>query len=251
VLLFKIFLAPVLIALVSLAGRKWGSSVAGWLLGLPLNSGPILFFLLLEQGPRFTLEAARASMLGILAWAAFCLTYAFCCMRMPWWWSTLAGWTAYCVASLALLPVKLSVTWVFILVTVVLVGILLSFPKASQPDAIPGAPPRDLWLRMLSASVMVVTLTGVAKALGPTRSGLLSAFPAYSTILAVFSHRHGPASAVMALKGITAGLFTAATFFLALSISLMHLNGARSFALATVAGLSVQAASLLFIRRNG
>ena len=41
-LLFKIFLAPVLILLVSLAGRKWGHGVSGWLLGLPLGSGPIL-----------------------------------------------------------------------------------------------------------------------------------------------------------------------------------------------------------------
>jgi hypothetical protein len=251
VLLFKIVLAPVLIALVSLAGRKWGPSVAGWLLGLPLNSGPILFFLLLEQGPRFTAEAARGSLLGILAWAAFCLTYAFCCMKMPWWWSTLAGWIAYCVAAVALLPVKLSVTWAFVFVTAVLAGTLLSFPRAPQPDAPPGAPPRDLWLRMLSASVMVVTLTGVAKALGPTRSGILSAFPAYTTILAVFSHRHGPAQAVKTLKGVTAGLFTAATFFLALSTSLVHFSGARSFGLATAAALLVQAASLLFIRRNG
>jgi|SRR5215472_7799898 len=241
-----------LIALVSLAGRKWGPSVAGWLLGLPLNSGPILLFLFLEQGPRFTAEAARGSLLGILAWAAFCLTYAFCCMKMPWWWSTLTGWIAYCVAAVALLPLKLSVTWAFAFVTVVLAGTLLGFPKAPQPDTVTGdAPPRDLWLRMLTASVMVVTLTGVAKALGPTRSGILSAFPAYTTILAVFSHRHGPAPAVKTLKGVTAGLFTAATFFLALSTSLMRLSGTRSFGLAAAAALLVQAVSLLFIRRDG
>ena len=94
VLLFKIILAPVLIALVSLAGRKWGPSIAGWLLGLPLNSGPIIFFLLLEQGPRFAADAARASLLGILAWAAFCVTYALCCVKTSWWWSTLIGWAA-------------------------------------------------------------------------------------------------------------------------------------------------------------
>jgi hypothetical protein len=251
VLLFKIVLAPILIAVVSLASRKWGPSVAGWLLGLPLNSGPILFFLLFEQGRGFTLEATRSSLLGILAWAAFCLTYAFCCIKLPWWWSTLAGWSAYCLVAWILLPVKLSVTWAFVLVTVAIAGILLSFPKPSQPDAIRGAPPRDLWLRMLSASVMVVTLTSAAKALGPTRSGILSAFPAYTTILAVFSQRHGPASAVKAMKGVTAGLFTAATFFLALSISMMRFSGARSFGVATAAALLVQAVSLLFIRRNG
>ncbi|HKD45027.1 MAG TPA: hypothetical protein VKD24_05170, partial [Candidatus Angelobacter sp.] len=107
-LLFKIILAPVLIALVSLAGRRWGPSVSGWLLGLPLNSGPILLFLLLEQGARFASDAARASLLGTLAWAAFCVVYALCSMRTSWWWSTLAVWIAYSVVAAALLPLHLS-----------------------------------------------------------------------------------------------------------------------------------------------
>src|SRR5262249_1867992 len=98
--------------------------------------------------------------------------------------------------------------------------------------------------------VMVVTLTGVASMLGPTRSGILTAFPAYTTILAVFSHRHGVAFAVQALKGVTAGLFTAATFLMTLSVSLPHLGGMQSFALATAAALVVQTVSLLFIRRE-
>ena len=75
-LLFKILLAPVLIALVSLAGRKWGPGIAGWLLGIPLNSGPILFFLVLEQGPDFASRTAIGSLLGILAWAAFSMVYS-------------------------------------------------------------------------------------------------------------------------------------------------------------------------------
>jgi hypothetical protein len=250
VLLFKIILAPVLIALVSLAGRKWGPSIGGWLLGLPLNSGPILFFLLLEQGPRFAADAARASLLGILAWAAFCVTYAFCCVKTSWPWSTLIGWAAYVGVALLLLPVRLQAPWVFVLVTLALIAMLLLFPKAPQTVS-PSDPPKpDLWLRMATASIMVVTLTGVAKTLGPTRSGILSAFPAYNTILDVFSHRHGPASAVQTLKGVTVGLYTAAVFLLVLALSLTRLGGALSFALASGAGLVVQMGSLLYVRRT-
>src|SRR5262245_53761748 len=76
-LLFKIILAPILIGLVTLAGRRWGPGVSGWLLGLPLNSAPILFFMLLEQGPQFTSRAALGSLLGIIAWAGFSLVYAY------------------------------------------------------------------------------------------------------------------------------------------------------------------------------
>jgi len=66
----------------------------------------------------------------------------------------------------------------------------------------------------------------------------------------VFSHRHGVAFAVQALKGVTAGLFTAATFLMTLSISLPQLGGMQSFALATAAALVAQTVSLLFIRRE-
>jgi len=112
------------------------------------------------------------------------------------------------------------------------------------------APKPDLWLRMATASIMVVTLTGVARMLGPTRSGILSAFPAYTTILAVFSHRHGAASAIQTLKGVTVGLYTAAVFLLVLSLSLGRLSGALSFALASAAGLLMQMVSFLYVRRT-
>ncbi len=249
-LLFKIILAPILIGLVSLAGRRWGPAVAGWLLGLPLNSGPILLFLLLEQGSRFASDAARGSLLGILAWAAFCVAYALCCVRMPWWWSTLAGWITYSIVAVALLPVSLNVAWAFALVIVALASLLLTFPNPPPTDAPARPPAPDLWLRMATASVMVVTLTGVARILGPTRSGILSAFPAYTTILAVFSHRHGPAAAVKTLKGVTFGLFTAATFFLVLSLSLKQVGGLLSFVLAGAAALLVQACTLIYVWRS-
>ncbi|HKF23936.1 MAG TPA: hypothetical protein VKE93_20350 [Candidatus Angelobacter sp.] len=249
-LLLKIIIAPVLIALVSLAGRKWGPGIAGWLLGLPLNSGPILFFLLLEQGPRFAAEATRGSLLGILAWASFCLVYAFCCLRMSWWASTLVGWIAYLVVAWTLLPLTLTVVWAFVLVTVTLSALLLIFPKAPQTNLDSNEDKQDLWLRMATASVMVVTLTGVARMLGPTRSGLLTAFPAYTTILAVFTNRHGAASAIRAMKGVTAGLYTAATFFLVLSFCLQRLGNAWSFVWASAAALTVHTGSLLFVRRS-
>jgi hypothetical protein len=251
VLLLKFILAPLLIGLVSLAGRRWGPAVAGWLLGLPLNSGPILVFLLIEQGPQFTVDAARGTLLGILAWAAFCVTYAYCCVRMSWWWSTLIGWVAYAVAALVILPLRTNVVWTFVLVVLVLAVVLLTFPRPAQLNSPQSSQPRhEIWLRMASATAMVVALTSAAKLLGPTRSGILSAFPAYTTILAVFSHRQGTASAVRVLKGVSAGLYTAATFFLTLSLALQHFGGAVSFALAGGAALLVQGISLAYVWRH-
>ena len=52
-LLFKLVLVPGLIALVTMAGRRFGPRVGGWLNALPLVAGPVLFFLALEQGDQY------------------------------------------------------------------------------------------------------------------------------------------------------------------------------------------------------
>ncbi|HLJ26407.1 MAG TPA: hypothetical protein VKY85_06840 [Candidatus Angelobacter sp.] len=249
-LLFKILLAPVLIALVSLAGRKWGPGVSGWLLGIPFNSGPILFFLVLEQGPQFASRTALGSLLGILAWAAFTLTYAYSCLKLPWWYSTIIGWIAYFAVAALILPMTLSILPAFTVVSIVLAVILWAFPKVAPPRAQTVHGQYDLWLRMGTASFMVVTLTGFAKLLGPIASGILSAFPAYTTILAVFNHRHEAAAAVYVLRGVSVGLYTAATFFLILSPALLRLPATAAFGLALTGGLVVHGLSLIYVRRN-
>src|SRR5689334_15298204 len=73
--LFKLLVSPLLIGAVSLAGRRWGPAVSGWLVGLPLTSGPVVLFLALEQGTTFAAAAAQAIMLGIISVGVFCLTY--------------------------------------------------------------------------------------------------------------------------------------------------------------------------------
>jgi hypothetical protein len=40
-LLLKLIVAPLLIGAASLAGRRWGETVSGWFIGLPLTSGPV------------------------------------------------------------------------------------------------------------------------------------------------------------------------------------------------------------------
>ena len=249
-LLLKIILAPILIGLVSLAGRKWGPGVSGWLLGLPMNSAPILAFLLLEQGPLFASHAAVGSLLGIVAWAAFSLVYAYCCLRLSWWWSTLIGWAAYSLLAWLLLPVNIGLIGSYLAVCAALGIAMLAFPRTEGPVSSMVHSRSELWLRMASASAMIVFLTGLAGTLGPMASGILSAFPAYTTILAVFNHRQQPAAAVAVLKGLSAGLYTAATFFLVLSAALLRWGGVRSFVLAGAAALVVQAATFFWVRRN-
>ncbi len=65
-LILKLVLTPVLIGAASLAGRRWGPAVSGWLVGLPLTSGPITFFLALSHGATFAAAAAVGTLTGTL-----------------------------------------------------------------------------------------------------------------------------------------------------------------------------------------
>lgn len=249
ILFLKIILAPVLIGLVSLAGRRWGPGISGWLLGIPVNSGPLLLFFALEQGSGFAVHAALGTLLGIIAWAGFSVVYSWCCLRLSWWWCTAIGWTAFSLISWGLAQLGIGVVWAFVLVCATLAAMSLIFPKPPEQMAAVVHSRYELWMRMITATAFILALTAAAQALGPRASGLLSAFPAFTTILAVFNQRLDPSAAIKVLKGVNTGLFTAATFFLVLAIALSRLGIAAAFVLATLAALLMQAGSLVFVRK--
>jgi hypothetical protein len=89
-LVLKLVVTPLLIAAASLAGRRWGQAVGGWLVGLPLTSGPVAFFLALDHGVAFAAAAASGSLAGAVAEAGFGLAYA---------WSARRGWPAALAAA--------------------------------------------------------------------------------------------------------------------------------------------------------
>src|SRR3989304_3740433 len=61
---FKLTLVPFFILALSLAGRRWGTAVSGWLVALPVVAGPIVFFIGMEQGGAFAAGAAGAPVAG-------------------------------------------------------------------------------------------------------------------------------------------------------------------------------------------
>jgi hypothetical protein len=94
-LVLKIIVVPMLIISVTLAGRRWGPRVGGVLASFPLVAGPVLFFLATEQGEAFAAEAARATLVSLIAVAASGLAYAWACPRAPWWMSLAASWGTF------------------------------------------------------------------------------------------------------------------------------------------------------------
>ena len=74
-LVLKLILTPALIGLASLAGRRWGHAVSGWIVALPLTTGPIVFYLALSHGAAFAADTAAGILAGGFSLAAFVFAY--------------------------------------------------------------------------------------------------------------------------------------------------------------------------------
>lgn len=241
-LLLKVVLTPVLIGGATLAGRRWGGAVSGWIVGLPLTSGPVSLFVALQHGRRFAAHAAAGSIGGVVAEAAFFLVWARLARRG----------LAACIAGGSLVFAALAVVarepWPLIPSTAValvsIVGALRLLPAAAPPAAFaPRRPPRwDIPARALVATALVVGLTEAAGVLGARLTGVVAVYPLYSIVLAAFA---GSAVAGLAvLRGVLFGLFGFLAFFLVLGLLLPHLSVAPAYVCAAAAALAVQSLSL-------
>lgn len=251
-LALKLILTPALIAAASLAGRRWGTAVSGWLVGLPLTSGPITLFLALNHGASFAAAAATGVLAGAISQAAFCLAYGWLALRARWPFTVAAACLAFAAATFALHTLTLPPVPLFLVVVVTLALALRllprSYAKAPRP-AKSDLPSWDLPVRMVVATAFVVLLTEVAPILGPHLTGLLAPFPLYAAILAIFAQQQGPAAAIGVLRGLLLGLFAFAGFFLALALLLEHTAIAPAFAVAILVALTIQSGTLWALRR--
>jgi uncharacterized membrane protein (GlpM family) len=242
VLLLKLLLVPLFLLLVSLAGKRWGPSVAGWLAGLPVVAGPILFFLAIERGVGFASDAAALSLSAVLASVAFSMAYAHAGRRLAWPLALVIGLVAWAVAAcgLALLPMSAMLALVIALLTLWLAP--RAFPVADLQPSGRTITNVELACRMLAGAALTFAVTGAAALFGPAWSGLLAVFPILGIVLAVFSHRsQGPAYAAALLRAMATGLYSFVAFCFVLSLALPVLGLALAFSVATLASLAVQA----------
>ena len=246
ILLLKLIVTPLLIGAASLAGRRWGETVSGWFIGLPLTSGPVCWFLAVEQGTGFAAGAARGCLAGATAEAGFCLAYGLAARNAGWPRSIAAG-TAGFAACATILQLSTSPLWLLALVVyAALTGALWLMPQlASGRPQLPTTPSWDLPARMIVATALVLALTALAPLLGPRLSGLLATYPLFGAVLAAFAHHlSGAAAASRVLRGLLIGLFGFTGFFLVLALTIEPAGIAGAFAMATALALAIQGCSL-------
>jgi hypothetical protein len=251
ILALKLFLAPMLIGMVSIAGRRWGPTVGGWLVSLPLTSAPVILFLAIDQGTAFASSAAQNTLLGIMSVASFCLVYYWFSFRFGWPISMLAGWIAFFALTFIEESVILPLLFSFVVVIAFLAVVFKVMPKSQSKDIMINPPRWDTPLRMFVATGFELGLTGAASILGPQLSGLLAPFPMFTTILAIFTHHfQGADFTRRLLRAVVAGSFTFVTFFLVISLLVNRWGIAAAFGLALLAAMATHSVLLFVIRRN-
>lgn len=249
-LLLKLLVAPALVGAVTLAVRRWGPAVGGWLSGMPVVAGPVLIFMAMEQGTIFGAVAAHATLTGLIGTVAFALTYARLSGRMPWYGCLLIGWVTFGVTTSVLYlldpPLPLSLAGL-----VVTTSVGPRFLPASEGAAPPvGSPRGDLLLRLAATATLVLVLTAVADELGPTVSGLLNAFPVLSTIITAFTHaQHGSGPTIAFVRGFTRSIIGFGSFAFVLALTMVPLGLGWALVLAMVAQILVSGITLRRSRR--
>lgn len=245
VLWLKVLLAPSLIAAVTLAGRRWGATVAGVLVGLPLISAPVVFLLALEHGTAFGAQSAIGVLVGLVPLATFYLMYGLLAPRRTWPVCAVTAWCGYAVVALALRDVTLGAVPAFAAAVTFLLLVLALLPGPSDGSPPPPAPRWDIPLRMITATAVVLTLTGLARTLGPRVSGLLAPFPVNGAVLSIFTQRlEGAPAAGRLIRGMVLASFTFAVFFLVLAERLDRWGTTAAFGVATVLAVVMHGALL-------
>ncbi len=247
----KLILTPLLIALATLAVRRWGFVLGGLFTGLPLTSGPVSFFLALERGPLFAEEGSHGMLLGTIALAAFCVAYARTARGPRWLIPAFMGLCAYSLTAWGLSYVSSSL---LVLSMIVLLLLWLAVKAISSPvstTSVIDAPWWDIPLRMATATSMVLLITGGAELIGPQWSGILAPFPVFTCIMAAFAQKqNGAAAAHGLLRGIITGCYAAVSFYIIVGLTVERTSIVITFLLATAVSLAVNGICLLVLLRN-
>lgn len=243
-LLLKLLMVPCLVAIVSLAGQRFGPAIAGLLTGLPIVAGPIFVLLTLEQGTEFGIQAASATLLGLVAFAGFNISYGWSCRTKKWPWSLLIGLLTFFALSGVLSRLSLPLWAVWLTAAAIPMVGPLCFPQVQHSIAKNPLPRIELVLRMLASGLLVWLLMQAAAVTGPKFAGLLTPFPIAASVLAVFSHRQGgPFAAISLLRGVVLGLFGFVAFFTTISLLLPSNTIQFSVGSAIIASMLAQTAA--------
>lgn len=245
--LFKIILTPVLVALVSIAARRWGPTVAALLIGFPWMTGPVLLFLGLEYGDTYIVRTATGVLIGAVSIGFALLVFANVVKRASWPWALLSVFAAYGFAGYMLNNLQIPLWFAALLAVASLVGASFLMPRPDVSIVPPQLPWWDIPMRMIATALLVTIIIVSADFLPPELVGVVSSYPVIVTVVGAFTHaRWGWQPAVKLIRGVSLSLLSFVAFFLTLGATIEHIGLIRAFMASALAGFFVSSSFVVF-----
>lgn len=238
--LLRLALVPAAVWLASLAARRWGHTVSGYLGGMPLIGGPITLFLALDHGAAFGARSATFTLAAVAAQAAHLMAFGRTGTSPRRWLPALvAGWSAFAIVAALLARVAWPVTAAAGLAGGGLALAWRVLPRFRGTAALPAIPRIELHLRLAAAVALAAFIFWSAPRFGPVVSGILLSLPITGSIMPPFTLAlYGPDAVARLLRGFVIGLSGFGTFFLVVAAAAVPWGVAGAFLAAVPAALA-------------
>lgn len=236
--LLRLALVPAAVWLASLAARRWGHKVSGYLGGMPLIGGPITLFLALDHGTEFAARSATLTLAAILGQAAHLLAFAYVGRRARWPAALAAGWTSFAAVGVLVALVDPSPATALALAVAGLAAAQRWLPRYRGSATLPAVPPAELRLRLAAAALLAALILWSARVFGPVVSGVLLSLPITGSIMPPFTLAlYGPDALARLIRGFVVGLFGFTAFFFVVAVAVVPLGVTLGFGAAILAAL--------------
>ena len=237
--LLRLALVPAAVWLASLAARRWGHSVSGYLGGFPLIGGPLTLYLALDHGTQFAARSATITLGVILAQGIYLVTFSRLAQRHRWPAALGGAWLVFiaCASAVTLLPLSPLFALSLAVLGLGIAWRALPHPREEAPP--PSIPPVELRLRLAAALALAGAILWGANVFGPVVSGLLLSMPVTGSIMPPFTLAlYGPDAVARLARGFVVGLSGFTAFFFTIASGLVAWGIAAGFAAAVVAALA-------------
>jgi len=237
--LLRLALVPAAIWLATLAARRWGHAVSGYLGGLPLIGGPITLFIAIDHGDAFAARSATFTLAAILGQGAHLLAFAHASrIGAAWPVALAAGWTGFVAAALLSASLEPGPYLALMLAITGLAAAWFGLPRPRLPAVPARIPAIEMRLRLVAAVVLAATILWAANAFGPVASGVLLSVPVTGSIMPPFTLAlYGADSVARLTRGFVVGLTGFTAFFFVIATTAVAWCTAGAFAAAVGSAL--------------
>lgn len=241
IFILKLIVAVAVVIGLSLIAEHSSPRIAGILSGYPTGSAISLFFFGLEINPEFAANSAVYNMIGLVAMQAFIYFYYKVSLKFNMVISSLVAITGYLVVICLLHFIELN-KFVAILIPIASIFVFLYLFRPIKNVKVENKVKLNhkvLFIRALFAASIILLITGIARLVGPTWSGLFSAFPTtLFPLMLIVHYTYDKKHVHTIIKNVPVGIFSLVLYSLAVSIVYpiygIYWGTLISFAVATV-----------------